>query len=77
MDLLPTNMTKYFRYPGSLTTPTCNEAVTWTVFNDTVKISQTQVKLTISCFWTGAFFGSFMFLLLVSGANNPERATPL
>ena len=77
MDLLPTNMTKYFRYQGSLTTPTCNEAVTWTVFNDTVKISRAQVKLTISCFWTGAFFGSFMFFLLVSGANNPERATPL
>ena len=42
--LLPTNKTNYFRYSGSLTTPTCNEAVTWTVFNESVEISQAQVK---------------------------------
>ena len=43
VNLLPTDKTKYYRYNGSLTTPTCNEAVTWTVFNDPVKISQAQV----------------------------------
>ena len=42
--LLPTDKTKYFRYSGSLTTPTCNEAVTWTVFKDAVEISQAQVQ---------------------------------
>ena len=42
--LLPYDKTKFFRYNGSLTTPTCNEAVTWTVFNDAVKISQYQVQ---------------------------------
>ena len=51
MNLLPTDKTKYFRYPGSLTTPPCSEAVTWTVFKDPVEISQAQVKLAISCFW--------------------------
>ena len=41
--ILPANITKFFRYPGSLTTPGCFESVTWTVFKDPVKISQYQV----------------------------------
>ena len=42
--LLPANKTKYFRYSGSLTTPSCKESVTWTVFRDAVNISQYQVQ---------------------------------
>ncbi|XP_028823412.1 carbonic anhydrase 4-like [Denticeps clupeoides] len=45
-DLLPgVDMTKYYRYHGSLTTPTCNEAVIWTVFKDPVKVSQNLIDL--------------------------------
>ncbi|XP_074636243.1 carbonic anhydrase 1-like [Acropora palmata] len=44
-SLLPADKTKYFRYNGSLTTPTCNEAVTWTVFKDAVEISQAQMDI--------------------------------
>lgn len=44
-DLLPLSKSDYYRYNGSLTTPTCNEVVTWTVFKDTVKISKHQIDL--------------------------------
>ncbi|PFX24698.1 Carbonic anhydrase 14 [Stylophora pistillata] len=41
--MLPETRDKFFRYSGSLTTPTCDESVTWTVFKHSVKISETQM----------------------------------
>jgi len=43
--MLPANKTKYFRYSGSLTTPSCKESVTWTVFRDAVNISEYQMNI--------------------------------
>lgn len=43
MDLLPKNKNAYFRYDGSLTTPSCGEAVVWSVFENSIPISLDQV----------------------------------
>ncbi|XP_028275886.1 carbonic anhydrase 4b [Parambassis ranga] len=37
------NLTKYFRYDGSLTTPGCAEAVVWTLFENTIPLSKMQL----------------------------------
>ncbi|TNN54278.1 Carbonic anhydrase 4 [Liparis tanakae] len=45
-DLLgDVNRAEYFRYNGSLTTPSCNEAVVWTIFKESVKMDQTLMKM--------------------------------
>uniref|UniRef100_A0A8C6Z0E0 Carbonic anhydrase n=1 Tax=Nothoprocta perdicaria TaxID=30464 RepID=A0A8C6Z0E0_NOTPE len=41
--MLPENLSRFYRYQGSLTTPPCSESVTWTVFDDPVVLSHTQV----------------------------------
>lgn len=42
-ELLPKKIVNYFRYDGSLTTPSCGEAVVWTVFEQSIPISLDQV----------------------------------
>uniref|UniRef100_A0A3Q2TZJ7 Carbonic anhydrase n=1 Tax=Fundulus heteroclitus TaxID=8078 RepID=A0A3Q2TZJ7_FUNHE len=45
-DLLSgVDRSKYYRYLGSLTTPTCDEAVVWTVFKEPIKISKNLIDL--------------------------------
>ncbi|CAH0559139.1 unnamed protein product [Brassicogethes aeneus] len=39
---LPVDTAGYYRYDGSLTTPNCNEGIVWTVFTNTIPISQSQ-----------------------------------
>ncbi|KAK3736295.1 hypothetical protein QZH41_020757 [Actinostola sp. cb2023] len=44
-DLLPVNTSHFYRYDGSLTTPHCNQVVTWTIFKNAASISTAQLAL--------------------------------
>ena len=44
-NLLPGSLRSYFRYQGSLTTPTCDEVVVWTLFQQKNYVSEYQVSL--------------------------------
>lgn len=43
-ELLPKFKDSYFRYEGSLTTPSCGEAVIWTVFDNSLPLSTDQLE---------------------------------
>ncbi|XP_037077294.1 putative carbonic anhydrase 3 [Pollicipes pollicipes] len=45
LELMPWNTFHFYRYDGSLTTPGCQEAVTWTIFLQPLKVTARQVEL--------------------------------
>jgi len=51
-DFIPDDTRYFYRYEGSLTTPACYEAVQWTVLNETLPISETQLAQFRTVFFT-------------------------
>ncbi|EFX88180.1 alpha-carbonic anhydrase [Daphnia pulex] len=43
-DLLPVNVQNFYKYTGSLTTPSCQEVVSWTVFESPIVVSEHQLN---------------------------------
>ncbi|XP_059142586.1 LOW QUALITY PROTEIN: carbonic anhydrase 14-like [Physella acuta] len=41
--ILPESFHQFYRYSGSLTTPPCDESVTWTVYKEPINISEAQI----------------------------------
>ena len=42
-DLLPSDRS-FYRFPGSLTTPDCNEVVNWYVMKTPIELSESQIQ---------------------------------
>ncbi|XP_073429500.1 carbonic anhydrase 4 [Dendrobates tinctorius] len=51
-DLIPKDLKVFYRYEGSLTTPECDETVTWTVFAEPIELSKSQID---------AFYGNLKY----------------
>ncbi|KAJ8378881.1 hypothetical protein AAFF_G00233150 [Aldrovandia affinis] len=43
-SMLPENLSHFFRYQGSLTTPPCFESIIWTVFDTPITLSHNQIR---------------------------------
>ncbi|XP_047233689.1 carbonic anhydrase 4-like [Girardinichthys multiradiatus] len=73
-DLLSgVNRRNYYRYLGSLTIPVCKEAVIWTVFKDSIKVSKNLIDL----FSTSLHISDTASPLMVNVFRGIQRSQPV
>ena len=79
-DLLPRRISSFYRYFGSLTTPTCDELVIWTIFDNPIEISEKQVSRDewniqfLVCFESRACFDFDLLIYLAHIKLNKFRS---
>lgn len=76
--LLPSDRDSFYRYKGSLTTPTCDESVLWIVFTKPQTISADQVRKQSHSFHQSSIDnlhlrGDSHFLLTAGGISQCAR----
>ncbi|XP_038592481.1 carbonic anhydrase XVb [Micropterus salmoides] len=71
--LVGVDRTRYYRYHGSLTTPGCHEAVVWTVFKDSIKVSKDLINL----FSTTVRFSNSTSPFMVNVYRNIQAPLPV
>jgi carbonic anhydrase len=59
IDLDIVNEKGYYRYMGSYSSQPCDGGVLWTIFNQTISISENQVKILV-IFKVLKFFPNFL-----------------
>nr|XP_002127899.1 carbonic anhydrase 2-like [Ciona intestinalis] len=52
-NFLPTDLSEYYRYRGSLTTPPCFDSVVWTVFKEPIHMSRDQARVLQTSLYDG------------------------
>ena len=48
--LLPSRTSSFFRYSGSFTMPGCEQIIVWTVFDNSITVSENQVEFLLILF---------------------------
>jgi len=66
-DMIDYTSEDFYRYEGSLTTPTCNEAVMWTVFNKPLTINLKTRDLMVETASTAAVNNNFRVPMPLNG----------
>ncbi|XP_077358081.1 carbonic anhydrase 4-like [Festucalex cinctus] len=73
--LVGVDRTQYYRYLGSLTTPACYEAVVWTVFKDSIRVSTNLIDKFSTMLHINKTASSEIMVNVFRGVQGPQPVT--